>query len=387
MRMLAATLVTLVLGVTPAEAVRAALADCNSLEPQWRSQHRWLLCETSEQQIAVNYLVNATSRNRVIRAAKVVVGQADGKALLRIDLAGYANQREPATYREIHAAWEKMANDDPYFGLKTQVVVQGDAKPKTIRVTGGWINLANAALLRQLTGSDGAVLRADYFVSRVAAEDYYSWAGIAQKQGEFFTSLGVDKNTIEKLSADTAGNLFRSNITKKARRVVRLPGPQGSCWITLDVDGESPDKDAVRNPIDVDGPAGKQRFNFQASEIFFARPNGMWGTVLYNSKGERQDTVPDKIAKDSEAQDGIVRPIISCARCHEAHGKGGLQSFTDDQYALLSGESAILKSYSPEVAQRIAELYQPARLNREIARDREDYSAAVQAACGCDTHV
>lgn len=378
--MISTLLAALALAVTPAEATQAALADVQSLAPEHRGQMRYLVCETKDQQTAVAYVCNAISRSRIITTPKVVAG-----GLVRIDLAAYANQRDSRTYHELHAAWERLAADDPYFHIKTQVAISGQKEAKTVTVDGGWIGAAEAAALRQASASAGAVLRADYFIARVAAEDYYAWAGVPQKQGDFLNGLGVDKSVIEKLAADTAANLFRSNITHKPRRVVRLPGPQGSVWLTLDVDGESPDRDPIRNPVDVDGPAGKQRFNFQASEIFYTRPNGFWGVALYAANGERQASVPDKIAKDSESQDGIVQPLISCIRCHEAHGKAGLQPFTDDQHPLLTGEAAILKSYLPEVAQRVGELYDPAKLNREIDRDREDYEAAVKEACGCTT--
>ena len=379
MRMIA-LLIAAALCVTPAEAVRAALADVQSLAPEQRGQMRYVAVETKEQQTAVAYLVNAISRSRIITTPKAVAG-----GLVRIDLAAYSNQREPKTYYELHAAWERLAADDSYLHIRTQVAIPGQKEIQTVTVDGGWVGLEKAAALRAATGSNGAVLRADYFVARVSAEDYYAWAGVPAKQSEFFTLTGVEKGVIERLAADSAANLFRSNVTHKPRRVVRLPAPQGSVWITLDVDGESPDRDPVRNPVDVDGPQGKQRFNFQASEIFYMRANGFWGVALYAANGDRQASVPDKIAKDTEAQDGIVQPLISCIRCHEAHGKAGLQDFRDDQYALLTGEAAILKSYLPEVAQRVGELYNPSKLNKEIERDRADYAEAVQAACGCTT--
>jgi len=426
MRMLPTILATLALCVTPAAATRDALADVQSLAPEHRGQMRYVICETPEQQIAVNYVLNAVSRGgTMVKTVGVgVQGSGDRESsgaqvpdsralLLRIDLATLANQRDPRTYHEVHAAWERLAEFDPYFHVRTllaaplaerfavagpaarlQEATQQSPHPRsasqatrltTVTVDGGWVGLENATRLRALTGSAGAVLRADYFVTRASAEDYYAWAGIQAKQTDFFKALGVDKSVIEKLAADNAANLFRSQVTFKPRRVVRLPGPQGSVWITLDVDGESPDRDPVRNPVDVAGPAGTQRFNFQASEIFYARANGFWGVALFDAKGDRQATVPDKVAKDTEDQEGIVRPLISCIRCHEAHGKAGLQPFTDDQYALLSGEAGILRSYLPEVAQRVAELYNPARLNKALDRDRADYAEAVERACGCTT--
>ena len=375
--MIATVLATLALTLTPAEAVRAAAADNSTLDPQWRGQMRYLVCDNNDQRIAVTYLLNAVSRSRLVALPKDL-----GNGLLRIDLAEYINPREPKTYQELTTAWEKLSFDDPYFHVKTQVSVvtkvpSPKATPSTLSLDGGWTDLKAATSLRTTTGSAGAVLRADYFVAKVAAENYYAWAGTPSLQADFFASVGVDKAVVEKLAADSAANLFRSNITHKPRRVLRLPGPQGSIWFTLDVDGESPDRDPVRNPVDVVGPVGTQRFNFQASEIFYTRANGFWGVALYAANGQRQDTVPDKIAKDVESIDGIVQPIISCIRCHETHGKAGLQSFVDDETPLLTGESAVLKSYLPEVATRIGELYNPTKLNRELERDREDYTTAV----------
>jgi hypothetical protein len=425
MRMIPNLLAAAALCVTPAEATRAALADVRALAPEYRQQMRYVVCENKDQQIAVTYLLNAISRSRTITAPKAVGGRQnkDGEirffplptvyclpptvyclppTLLRIDLAAYANQREPKTYWELHSAWERLAADDPYFHVKTQVAIEnsgqlavasgrfslpatGHRSPATLTVDGGWVGLEMAGSLRAATGSAGAVLRADYFIARVAAEDYYAWAGVPEKQADFLSALGVDKGTIEKLAADSAANLFRSNITLKPRRVVRLPSPGGSIWLTLDVDAESPDRDPIRNPVDVAGPSGTQKYNFQASEVFFTRANGFWGLALYDAKGNRQASVPDRVAKDAESPDGIVQPLISCIRCHESHGAAGLQPFSDDQHALLSGQAAILKSYLPEVAQRVGELYDPAKLNREIQRDREDYAAAVKAACHCTT--
>lgn len=375
--MIATILATLAVCVTPAEATRAALADVQALAPQYRQQMRYVVCENQEQEIAVRYVLNAVCRSR-----RIVKPERVG-SLLRIDLAALADQKDPRTYHAIHAAWERLSFDDQYYHVKTSVVVSGQSGIKTVSVDGGWVNLQSAASLRVQTGSAGAVLRADYFVSRVAADDYYAWAGVPEKQGDFLNGLGVDKSVIERLAADTAANLFKSRITFKSRRIVDLPSPQGRLFVTLDVEDESPDRSAIRNPVDVSGPQGDQRYKFQASEIFFTRANGMWGFALFGADGKRQEVVPQKIATDHMAQDGIVRPGISCVRCH-GQNVGALQPFTDTQYPLLTGEAAILKSYSPEVAQRVGELYQPRRLSKSVQRAAEDYEEAVHSACGVD---
>jgi hypothetical protein len=145
----------------------------------------------------------------------------------------------------------------------------------------------------------------------------------------------------------------------------------GSVFQTKDVDAESPDRDPFRNPVDF----REQKFNFQASEYFALGANHLWRVALYDAAGNRVDTVPDKVAKDFTG-DGIIRPLVSCLRCHERNGGlAGLQPFHDDQADLL--RFALLTSFVPEVAQRISELYDSERLGAAMARAREDYTLAV----------
>ena len=351
--MMTAIIASLAMCSTPAESVQAAVADMETIPAAFRPQIRWLACESREEVQAVSYLINAVQRTRVI-----LKPQQAGR-LLRVDLSAMADRRDANSYKELLAAWEVLAADDPYFGIKTQVVLPGAKAPSTTRVDGGWIDPKRAEILRKGSGSAAAVLRADYFVSRVAGIDYYRWAGVPLTQTELFEGLGINKGAVEKLAADTAANLFKSRVTHKSRRIINFPAPRGYLLMTLDVDSESPDRSAIRNPIDVDGPAGKQRYNFQAAEIFFMRANGFWGFALYDAAGKRQDVVPQQVAIDTHAQDGVVRPGISCIRCHSQAAPGALQPFVDNQFPLLTGQAATLKSYLPEVSQRVAELYDP----------------------------
>jgi hypothetical protein len=294
--------------------------------------------------------------------------------LLRIDLAAYADLRNVATYYEIFRAWEQLVEIDPYFHLRTQVTT--GTKVQTVTTDGGWTGLENAARLKTLSHSFGAVLRADYFVSQVAGQAYYAWAGIPPKEADFFKLFGVDAAVVAALSADSAANLLRSGVTHKPRRIVEQPGVFGSVFQTKDVDAESPDRDPFRNPVDF----REQKFNFQASEFFALGANHLWRVALYDAAGNRVDTVPDKVAKDF-AGDGIIRPLVSCLRCHERNGGlAGLQPFHDDQLDLL--RFARLTSFVPDVAQRIGDLYDSDRLGTAMARAREDYALAVGQATG-----
>jgi hypothetical protein len=361
--------------IAPAEAVRLALADATALSHEARQQTRYAMLtgksdiERHQQLAVMSFLFNSVSRARAIAVPTMT---ADGW-LVRIDLAVYSDLRRPETYKELFVAWEKLVKDDPYFHIRTQVAANG--KISDVTTDGGWVDLSAAQRLRELTGSFGAVLRVDYLVATIGGPAYYEWAGIPATEAEFFKLFGVEPAIVANLAADSTANLMRSGVTRKPRRIIERPGPLGSVFQTKDVDAETPDRDPFRNPINVKD----QKFNFQASEFFAMGANKLWRVALYDAAGKRQDTVPDKVAKDF-AGDGIISPMVTCFRCHERNGgRGGLQPFYDDQTDLIAHVG--LNSYLPEVAQRIGETYDPARLNIAVLRSREDYTAAVALAC------
>ncbi|HVU87333.1 MAG TPA: hypothetical protein VHD36_08425 [Pirellulales bacterium] len=398
---LALVVATAAVAETPPAAARAALADLQTQPIERRANLRYLVVEQPGQVVAVNYVLNAISRSRLI-----VRAEAAGPHLLRIDLAALANPRDAATFTDVRAAWEKLVAVDPYFHLRTQVVppqVQSSAaashpakhaaraqplRVETVTVDGGWIPADVASGLKSSSLSAGAVLRADFFIARATvAPLYYDFAGIPATETALLARLGIDRGTVDRLAADTAANLFISRVTNKPRRLVRLPGPLGGTWFSRDVEVETPDRDPLRNPVNYHGPAGTQAFRYDASEWFAQKENRFWLTAVYDARGQRQDTVKDAIAKDTLAHDGVVRPLVSCVRCHELNGgSAGMQPIVDDQFALLTGEAAVLRSFVPDVARRVAELYDPARLARDQARDREDYQQAVVAATGASPH-
>ena len=149
----------------------------------------------------------------------------------------------------------------------------------------------------------------------------------------------------------------------------------GRLYETLDVQQVDANRDPIRRPLSVDGGSLK----FDAGEWFASAPNGMWRTALFDANGKRQNSVPDKIAKDTSdtAADGIVVPMISCIRCHT---ESGLRPFRDDQTLLLSTGHVDLRSSDPTQVQRIAEFYDEPRLQRQMQFDRQTYDQAVARA-------
>ncbi len=153
-------------------------------------------------------------------------------------------------------------------------------------------------------------------------------------------------------------------------------GPLGGVYSTLDVEAVDAQRDPLRRPITAAGLA----FRYDLGEWFALAPNGLWRTALFNASGNRQDSVPDRVAKDTSdaAADGIVVPLISCIRCHR---EAGLRPFVDDETKLLGGRIGLF-SPDPNIIQRAVEFYDEARLNRQMKFDRETYTDAVAQATG-----
>ncbi len=381
------------LAASPADEVRAAAADAEQMPAIERATTRYLTLyavEPAERQQAiqvVGYTLNALSRTRAISLPTLV-----SPTLLRFNIAQFTAHDD-----ELHqwfAAWENLAAADPYFHLRTEVLAQKPAdkairaatasttsplapRPSPLAVTtdGGWVDLAAAARLRAATQSTGAILRADYFIAQATTTPaYYDFAGVPKTENEFLKSLGLDRETIDRLRADAGANLIISGVTGKPRRIVWSQGPLGGVYSTLDVECLEAERDPLRRPISADGFALK----YDVSEWFALAPNGLWRTALYDATGKRQDSVPDRVAKDTSdpAGDGIVVPMLSCIRCHR---EAGLRPFRDDQTRLLAGHVDLL-SADPRIIQRAAEFYDEPRLQRQMQFDRQTYTDAVHRA-------
>ncbi len=355
---------------SPATEVRIALDDLRERVPSIHyADTRYLTAYSLRHEswpdaaAVVSFVLNSISRAPVIVRPEVVPGT--GGRLLRLSLKSYGLPPE---------IWEAIAAADPYFHLQTTVIDPRTRRTKTVYTDGGWLDLTTAAALRQLTGSGGAVLRADDFVARAASSNrggfYYQLAGIPETEAEFYKLLGIDLKTIDRLQADAGANLLRSGVTRKVRRVARRQGPLGGAWITYDVEQSTAERDPLRNPFD---------FDFDASEHIAAKSNNLHLFALYNRQGQRQESVPDKIAKDSSDPhgDGIIVPLISCVRCHV---EDGLRPFVNDQQRILSGQ-ADLFTEKPRDAQRLAAFY-AANLEKLRVRDGDDYAEAVLSATG-----
>jgi len=360
MRMAASAILTvaLLLGANPyAEASALAFADAQQFSPGYASQVRYALLlgatldDRREQWAAVSFALNSVSRVRRITVPAVIDPDYRVVRWSILDYSGRNNKK----YNEYLRAYERLL--DPSF-VTTAVVVS----TKNVVSAGAWCGPDYPSL--QIACSSAAPLvRADYLVFRLTGDSptYYAFAGVPLQQADFLKSLGVDKAALESLLAQTEANLFVSRVTGKPRRVVRLPAPFGSVWLTQDVEDESAEKNPIRIPVDAGGVA----FEFDASEIFFSRPSGLWGTALFAAGGERQDAVPAGIATDRYGQTGHgeIVPLFSCLRCHEREGFAGLQDFADAQVSLP------LLGFDRDAVEKLGEIHDPERLTDSLTHD------------------
>lgn len=344
----------------PSDEVRAAVKDLanNVPQSQWAST-RYLSLEnlTDDQRVATESTAGFVL-NSVASSAAIYRPVRSGN-MLRIDLAAF---------RISPAAWEALASDrEPYYHIRTKVIDPRTHKETVVFTDAGHVGLEKAAQLRLMTGSNGAILRADWFIVRATSDHYYSLAAIPDTLGGWYVAIGADPKTITALAANRGANLLRSGVTDKERRISRWQGPLGGVWQTYD--SFSTD-DPKHSPFYYPGFDGK----YDAIEAIATKANGLHVFGLYNAQGKRQDSVPDKIAKDDSdpAGDGVLVPMVSCVRCHT---QDGYRAFANDQDAL----NKHLKGYDVD---RLAAFYDTARLNKEMARDQEDYADAVKKSTG-----
>ena len=359
--------------VTPQAMLAAAVADLETLPPEARPLTRYASFahlpapDRPAALAALSFVLNGVSRSAGIARPIVVPGTND--ALVRWQIADYA-VRDP-DLDEFLAAYEALVREDVWFHVatdgKSSAAAPADAP---------WLDPMLALRLRLLSASAGALLRGDWLVVRLSSPPhYYRFAGIPETREQFEKLLGLDADRIAALRANHGANMFRSQITRKPRRLSRWQGPLGGAWNTYDVARTQADKDPFRDPT--------FRFRFDAGEHIAAKANGLHLFALFDAAGKRVDEVPADVAKDDSEPfgDGIVRPMISCVRCHV---EDGLRPFANDQKTLLAGE-VDLYAADPETAEELASFYGDPRLERKLERDREDYREAVFRATGLET--
>lgn len=388
--MIAELLLSLLTAVmTPAEVALACADHATSIGQQAANQTRYLHSIATDEEgrkrdwVAATYLLNMASQNRILYKPDVL---ADGEIVV-VDLVAISDPNDPKSYERIFETWERLASDDFYHHVKTQIAVaevdkkgKPQEQPKAVTVPGGWC-AEELTKLNNATGSQGAVLRLDYFVARAGAEEYNSLAGVKATLDEELAAFGVDENVVAKLQGQVAANIARSNVRtgRAPRRIVSLPGVHGPVIFTLDALKDNAAGNPFAFPVSVNDV---QKFTADAYEVFSLGANGFWKVSAYNGQRQIVKDVPAEIAADKFG-DGIIRNGLSCVRCHSSDGgTAGVQAFKDQQ-AKLNRKG--ISSYDPQVLASILATYDEGRMAKMLKRSQEDHHDAVVSVCGTKT--
>ena len=297
---------------TPADAVRAALADAKQLPIEARPYTRYLSLYAVPQSERTDYLrwftFWAWSLSREAEPGKPRRVTRD---LVAIDLRDYG--WDPFVYGRLAAV-------DPYFHVSTTI----DGKTaKDAGLYAPWLPPAETAQLALLLGpSPGvtcqtAILRLDWWVYWTSIQDqrggagYYDFLGITDR-ASFESLIGLDPKLAAQRKAEHRAIVEHSGVSHFPRQVLRLVSTDGGAWRTLDV---LDDARGARNPI----RRLDRDYQHQAEEHYGIGPSGLFVFLLCDQDGKLQDAAPDKIGPD-KTRLGHNRTRIevgaSCVRCH-----------------------------------------------------------------------
>lgn len=419
----------------PADAIPLALADITNIPPADRQFQRYVWVPDGDQAkfAQVSFALNCA----VSQSANIVIPvRTAGGKLVRVDLRPLAADDQYLV--KLLALWEKLSIE-PYFHViakDSEVVIPsvvGDP-PGTSRLLingtlhfrqsngqlfaftdGAWINkrviqkgsdvaafgshvdINQAVMLQGLSQSNAPIVRYDWFIVKILSSLdgglYYDFINIERNpkgksaQEAWLESLGLSEKFINSLRSDQRVAIFRSNVTGRPRRIdvfqgsfVRPSSGSGLVTITHDI-GEGDvgaETDPIRNLLELKD---------KAREVIAERRNGMHIFLLFDNKGNLQNSAPDDVVRDHtipSPHPARVQSAIGCIRCHGPFD--GLQPFNNDVQKLLKGYLNIFDDFAskesvPQTLERLAGLY-TGDLQKVIRRGRDDYSDAVFLATG-----
>ena len=380
----------------PVDEVRQVALALRDFDPELAKNMRFLSLATvpdEEKPIAAgvaSFVLNSLGDAGYISRPEWV----PGTSLIAFNLRNYTASEE--TYKTHWETWERLAEAEPYFHIRTQIAEEVKSKDdkgkavvetqtKTVVLDAPWIPAELAKQVREASASIGPVMRLEHWLCEVMRPPhYYTLAGVPQTEEEFLKLLGIDAAAVRKLNRDRGANVISKVAFGRSRRVSNYQGPFGALWVTKDNAVMFDKRDAIRQPLNIaynpETDAVVKLFEFDAGEFIAAKANGLHLFALYDAAHQRQDAVPlggpgKSIARDTSEDhpgfDGVVIPGLSCVRCHTENGIRPI----DDVQATLPGLAAL-----PD-AQAILSFYNPPQLQLRVKQAREQYALAVSQAC------
>jgi hypothetical protein len=280
---------------------------------------------------------------------------------------------------EVQVQYGRKLSSGKWVDLETRVEKQ--QRKRLVRKEQGqapWIKetpeqKAALKILVEATQSEVPIVLGDWFLTRSAIQ--------AERAAGYYDFLGV-KNEADflKLVASVQGNkkrkglreaVSRSGIVPSPRRIAVFDAPGLHHYKTFDqFENDARDK---KNPLRV---LDDDNFEFAASEQYGGLPNGLWTTGLFDNKGVRQDSVPDKITGHKFSLGNNTRLHVNkdCLSCHNP--KGGLMPIDAWVRGLYAAGYDLTKAYDPKTARDLRQKYRK-ELEGPMEGDREAYARVL----------
>lgn len=238
-----------------------------------RSTTRWFIVNGGNEVALAKALNSLSWRAALVKPVPV------GNALVRIDLAQLGLSRDD---------WEARLVPLYPFAVKT-----GTPDEET---------------LARLTDSALPVLRADWFIATATRPPlYHALLRLPESEAALEPLLDVNvKEDIAKAAVLRAG-FTSSGVSQNNRLLERHSTRFGAYWRSYDFASNVGARNLFERPL---------AFVHDGGEHIFSLPNGLFGYLLTDARGNRIDRGPTSIVRDPRRPDGAVENGLSCMGCH-----------------------------------------------------------------------
>lgn len=231
--------------------------------------------------------------------------------------------------------------------------------------------------LAAITQTDAPVIRGDWFLFHASRNQLYNYLlGLPTNLEDLEKILGIN---IERNY--TSGSALRSGfrvsgVSANNRIIERHEIRSGAFWLSYDFSKSTLEGNIFKRPLGPKLSSGQRgdidAFAHDGSEAIFNLPNGLQAYFLVNRNGNQLLEGPTEIVQDPDDIYKVVRPGVSCMRCHnEGIIRKQDEIFSDWQKRPFVDSKSILHD--------IQSLYQSEKINAAMEKDRQRFSGALNS--------
>jgi hypothetical protein len=162
--------------------------------------------------------------------------------------------------------------------------------------------------VQHATGSVLPVLRADWFIANATRPPlYHALARTPSNEAGLESALDVHvKDDVARTAVVRVG-FSSSGVSQNNRLIERHTSRFGPYWRSYDFQSNVGQRNLFERPL---------TFVHDGGEHIWSLPNGLFGYLLTDARGNRIDRGPTAIVRDPRRPDGAVENGLSCMGCH-----------------------------------------------------------------------